>query len=36
MKSKTGILKRFINSIYNLDEFPKYVTYGVGKAIYML
>lgn len=33
MESKTGILKRFINSIYNLDEFPKYVTYGVGKAI---
>lgn len=33
MKNKTGILKRFINSIYNLDEFPKYVTYGVGKAI---
>lgn len=33
MKNKDGILKRFINSIYNLDEFPKYVTYGVVKAI---
>ena len=33
MKCKTGIIKRFVNSIYNVDEFPKYVRYGVPKAI---
>ena len=33
MECKTGIIKRFVNSIYNVDEFPKYVKYGVAKAV---
>lgn len=33
MKNKTNIFKKFINSIYNLDEFPKYIRDGVGKAV---
>lgn len=28
-----NIFKKFINSIYNLKEFPKYMKEGVGKAI---
>ncbi|GAA0078446.1 DUF1189 domain-containing protein [Clostridium sp. CTA-5] len=33
MKGKTKFLEKFINSIYNIKEFSKYVTEGLGKAI---
>lgn len=33
MKNKTSIIKKIINSIYNIDEFPKYVIDGVKKAL---
>lgn len=33
MKYKSNILNKFTNCIYNINEFPKYILDGIGKAI---
>ena len=33
MYEKTNIFKKFINSLYNIHEFPKYIKEGLGRAI---
>ena len=33
MNEKTNIFKKFVNSLYNIHEFPKYMKEGIGRAI---